>query len=72
VIFGGVGPDQFIFDGPGADTIYAGLGNDTVILVKDGGHDTVHCGPGDDDVFISPGNTVADDCEDIIHGGTPR
>jgi hypothetical protein len=40
--------------------------------VINGTHDTVHCGPGDDDVFVAPGNTVADDCEDIIVGGTPR
>jgi hypothetical protein len=40
-----------VLDGPGADTVYGGLGNDTVVLVKDGTPDTVHRGVGHDVVY---------------------
>jgi hypothetical protein len=61
-----------LFDGPGADTIYGGPGNEFVNLNKDGTLDTVHCGSGHDVVVgATPINTVAADCEEV-HVGYPH
>jgi hypothetical protein len=65
---------DFLFDGPGKDTIYAGPARDVIVLDPDHASDTVHCGPGHDVVWgAKPGkNTIAADCEEVIAGPPPR
>jgi hypothetical protein len=71
VIFGDIQGD-YIFDGPGIDTIYGGRGNDIVVLAKDGTSDTVTCGPGHDVVYGATAvNSVSPNCEQI-HVQHPR
>ncbi len=65
MLLGGATGD-YLFDGPGADTIHGGLGDDYVVLAEDGTPDTVTCGPGKDQVWgATGGNTVAADCEEV-------
>jgi hypothetical protein len=71
VIFGSPGSDWQLWDGPGADLVRAGAGNDSVGFGR--GHDTIFGGPGNDDLIYSAHRKFSayspPDPADRIYGG---
>ena len=58
------GGSDTLVGGIGADRLFAGAGNDT-ILARDRARDTIVCGAGRDVVQADPTDRVARDCERV-------
>jgi hypothetical protein len=60
-----------IDSGPGPDRIFGGGGPDNIDVFNGVAGDNVTCNDGEDTVYADPGDTVAADCEHVVHVDSP-